>query len=285
MLDVRSGRPSPRIAKCSPRSRSEPRASISASTPSSGGFETTMTDSVAGSAASARSAWRVERPPTCALRSRPPTPRQWLIPTPAASRRHITCWAPVPDAATIPTDPRRTTLAKPSATPLTTAVPQSGPMTSTSAAAAASLRAISSATLTLSEKSMTEAPASMASKASVTACDPGTDTRTSPAPARRTAAPRVSGSGALPSSPALADPRRRSASAASTAARPAARAASSVARRAMTRSLGPAPSGTVNPMPVSTSTLSSVAIATWAASTPGVRATARETCMRLTESW
>ena len=36
--------------------------------------------SVAGSSASARSAWRVERPPTAALRSRPPTPRQWLTP-------------------------------------------------------------------------------------------------------------------------------------------------------------------------------------------------------------
>ena len=40
------------------------------------------------------------------------------------------CWAPVPDAATMPTGPGRTTLAKPSPTPPTTAVPQSGPMTS-----------------------------------------------------------------------------------------------------------------------------------------------------------
>jgi hypothetical protein len=38
-------------------------------------------------------------------------------------------------------------------------------------------------------------------------------------------------------------------------------------------------------MPRSTSTLSSVAIATCAAVTPAVTATARETCMRLTESW
>ena len=64
-------------------------------------------------------------------RSRPPTPRQWLTPSPAASNRHISCWAPVPDAATSPTGPGRTTLAKPSPTPpRTTAVPQSGPMTS-----------------------------------------------------------------------------------------------------------------------------------------------------------
>jgi hypothetical protein len=43
--------------------------------------------------------------------------------------------------------------------------------------------------------------------------------------------------------------------------------------------------GTSNPMEVSTSTLSSVAMATCAASTPGVPATTLETCMRLTESW
>ena len=78
---------------------------MSASTASSGGLDTTSTVSVAGSSASARSACRVERPPTAALRSRPPTPRQWLRPTPAASSRHITCCAPVPDAATTPTEP------------------------------------------------------------------------------------------------------------------------------------------------------------------------------------
>ena len=71
------------------------------------------------SAASAASACRVERPATAAERSRPPTPRQWLSPTPAASSRHITCWAPVPEAATMPTEPGRTTLAKPRATPPT----------------------------------------------------------------------------------------------------------------------------------------------------------------------
>ena len=70
----------------------------------------------------------------------------------------MTCCAPVPDAATRPTEPGRTTLAKPSATPPTTAVPQSGPMTSTSAAAAASLSRTSSSTGTLSEKTMTDTP-------------------------------------------------------------------------------------------------------------------------------
>ena len=59
----------------------------------------------------AREACFVERPETAAERSRPPTPRQWLTPTSAASSRHITCWAPVPDAATMPTWPWRTALA------------------------------------------------------------------------------------------------------------------------------------------------------------------------------
>ena len=75
----------------------------------------------------------------------------------------MTCWAPVPEAATMPTGPRRTTLAKPRATPLTTAVPQSGPMTRTSAASAARLSATSSSTETLSENNITDAPRSMAS--------------------------------------------------------------------------------------------------------------------------
>ncbi len=85
---------------------------------------------VASSAASRSRARSVERPPTAADRSRPPTPRQCETPTPAPSSRHIRCWAPVPEAATMPTGPGRTTLAKPRPTPPTTAVPQSGPITS-----------------------------------------------------------------------------------------------------------------------------------------------------------
>ena len=239
---------------------------------------------MAGSSASARSAWRVERPPTAALRSRPPTPRQWLSPTPAASSRHMTCCAPVPEAATTPTDPGRTTFAKPSATPATWAVPQSGPMTSTSAAAAASLRRTSSSTETLSENSITLRPAPIASNASVTACCPGTETTARFAPARAAAEPSVRG--ATSSSPLLVSPvPRRAARASATAASPAASPSASSVRRATTRSFGPASAGTSKPMPRSTSTLSSVAIATWAAVTPAVPATARETCIRLTESW
>ena len=174
---VRSGRPAPSVAQWTGTSSPAAYAWRSASTSSAGGLDTTMTEVVASSAASAARACFVERPETAAERSRPPTPRQWLTPTPAASSRHITCWAPVPDAATMPTWPWRTALAKPRATPPTTAVPQSGPMTRTSAAAAASLSRTSSSTGTLSEKSITETPRWIASSASTVACCPGTETR------------------------------------------------------------------------------------------------------------
>ena len=58
---------------------------------------------------------------------------------------------------------------------------------------------------------------------------------------------------------------------------------SSLPRTATSRSLGE-PSGSSKPMPRMTSRLSSVAIATCAASTPGAVAADRDTCMRLTES-
>ncbi len=197
----------------------------------------------------------------------------------------MTCCAPVPEAATTPTDPARTTLAKPSATPPTWAVPQSGPMTSTSAAAAASLSRTSSSTETLSENSITLRPDAMASKASVTACWPGTEMTARFAPARAAAEPRVRG-GTSSSPPLPESPVPRSAARASvTAASPASSPSVPSVRIATTRSLGPASPGTSKPMLRSTSTLSSVAIATWAAATPGVPATARDTCIRLTESW
>ncbi len=89
----------------------------------------------------------------------------------------------------MPTPPGRTTLANPRATPPTCAVPQSGPITSTSAAAAASLSRTSSSTETLSENSITLMPDAMASKASVTACWPGTEITARLAPERAAARP------------------------------------------------------------------------------------------------
>ena len=69
-------------------------------------------------------------PPMSSLRSRPPVPSACETPPPRLWMRQVTSCSPVPDAATSPMSPRRTTLAKPSGTPLTIAVPQSGPMTS-----------------------------------------------------------------------------------------------------------------------------------------------------------
>ena len=111
-----------------------------------GGLETSSTRSVAGSASRAASASSVASPPTASDRSRPPTPSTCETPTPAASSRQETCWAPVPLAATRPTGPGRTTLAKPNARPETIAVPQSGPMTRTPASCAARLSATSCST-------------------------------------------------------------------------------------------------------------------------------------------
>ncbi len=182
----------------------------------------------------------------------------------------------------MPTEPARTTLAKPSATPPTTAVPQSGPMTSTFAAAAASLRRTSSSTGTLSEKTMTEMPARTASRASVTAYSPGTETSARSAPERRIAPPRVRACGAAPSPPEASAVERVRVRAPSSAASPASIPEASP-RIAMMRSFGEEV-GTSKPIPWITSRLSSVAIATCAASTPGVAATVRETCIRVTES-
>ena len=105
-------------------------AARSAATSSAGGLETSTATSTRGSASSRARAVRVDSPPTSAERSRPPTPYAAATPTPAWSSSASTCWQPVPDAATMPTGPGATTLAKPSPMPSTTAVPQSGPITS-----------------------------------------------------------------------------------------------------------------------------------------------------------
>ena len=82
---------------------------------------------MAGSWARARTASAAMRPPTSADRSRPPTPITCVTPSPQRSSRLIASCAPVPAAATTPTRPGRTTLAKPSPTPPSTAVPAPGP--------------------------------------------------------------------------------------------------------------------------------------------------------------
>ena len=203
---------------------------ISAATAGSGGLDTSTISSVAGSSSSRASAARVDRPRTAADRSRPPTPRQWLTPTSRVSSMHMTCWAPVPLAATSPTGPGRTALAKPSPTPPTTAVPQSGPITSRPRAAASSLSRTSASTGTLSLKTSTDRPAPSASIASVKACGPGTETRARSAPpVRRAADATVRGAGPSPPSPSPpVEPAEAAARACSSAASARSAASSSV---------------------------------------------------------
>ncbi len=186
----------------------------------------------------------------------------------------------------MPTGPGLVALAKPSPTPPTTAVPQSGPITSRPRSVAVRLSATSWSSGTLSLKIITSWSASRASIASASALAPGTETSTR-APedgpdARRSAAPVVRGA-ASSEGPDSA----RAASASSTAASASSRvpsAAPSSSRIATTMSLGPAPSGSAKPMPSSTSTFSGVAIATWAVATPGTPWTVRLTCSSRTES-
>ena len=130
------------------------------------------------------SASSVITPPTAAERSRPPTPISAAFPTPARSSRHDTSCAPVPEAATMPTGPGRSTFANPSGTPSSTAVPQSGPIISRRRRAASALSRTSSSTGTLSEKHMTCSPRRSACSATIAAYVPGTDTVTTVAPGR-----------------------------------------------------------------------------------------------------
>ncbi len=66
-----------------------PGCSSALTTSGSAGLLTTTTSSVPASSASAARAWRADRPPTAADRSRPPRPRQCRTPTPpCAEQRH-----------------------------------------------------------------------------------------------------------------------------------------------------------------------------------------------------
>ncbi len=185
------------------------------------------------------------------LRSRPPTPRTWDTPTPASSSRQVSCCAPVPEAATMPTGPGCTTLANPRPTPDTMAVPASGPITSSPRSAASSFSATSASTGTLSLNSMTWSPARSASSASTYACSPGVEMSARSAgspPAAAAAAPSRTVRGGGPSPKLPAPPPELAASAASTSASAAASASSPSARMATTMSFGPA-SDRVEPHP------------------------------------
>ena len=121
-----------------------------AATCGEGGLEMRTMIRVSGSRLRRSRLWWAVTAPTAAERSRPPVPRAWVMPAPNWWMRALTCCSPVPDAATRPMEPRRTLLAKPRPTPLTMAVPQSGPMTNRPCSAAVCFREISSSTETLS---------------------------------------------------------------------------------------------------------------------------------------
>ena len=138
-------------------------------TASDGGLEMSTMTSVPGSAESRASPSSIIEPPTRSCRSRPPTPMACETPAPSRSMRTLTCWSPVPDAATRPIRPRRTTLANPSGTPSRMAVPQSGPMTISPDRRPRALSSISSSIVTLSLNRKTWSPRLRAFMASAAA--------------------------------------------------------------------------------------------------------------------
>jgi hypothetical protein len=280
---VRSGVSGERTAERTGTESPAAASATAAAVEGAGGLDTSITRSVAGSASSAARASSVARPPTASDRSRPPTPSTCETPTPAMSSRQEICCAPVPDAATRPTGPGRTTLAKPRATPETIAVPQSGPITRTPASCAARFNATSCSTGTPSEKTRTLRPAAIASAASAMAYWPGTLTIASAGPSEPSSsrpAPIVR-CGTTVAGPVE---RSRSARAASTAARAAARASSSSARIAISSCSGEVSPSGARPMFAASSRFRGVAMATRTAVTPSRAATSRLTCMSRTES-
>ena len=257
-----------------------------AATRASGGLETSRIASVAGSAASARTAVRPMIPPTSALRSRPPRPTTCVTPTPARSSSTAASCAPVPAAATTATAPVRsargaTTLAKPRQVRPSIAVPAPGPMTSRPSCSARVLSSTSAATGTLSLNSRTCRPSLSALWVSRAAWSPGTEITATLPPARRASASVWVRAGASAASAPVSAARAEN-----IASRPASSAASTAssdaARTASTRSPGPAPdrSSPSKPSCSSVSRFAGVAIAAVAQSTPS---TAR--IARVPESW
>ena len=107
------------------------RARTRRATSTAGGFEISTICRVAGSASRRSMAASVVMAPTSRERSRPPVPMAWLMPPPALEIKEETSWMPVPEAPMMPVSPRATSLAKASGTPPMMAVPQSGPISST----------------------------------------------------------------------------------------------------------------------------------------------------------
>ena len=224
-------------------------------------------------------------PPTSSERSRPPTPIACETPSPSRAIVQVVSCRPVPDAAARPMRPRGTALAKPSGTPSTMAVPQSGPIMSRPRSSASRFSATSVSTGTLSLNSITCSPARSAFSASAPAYAPGTEISARFASGRVFSAEvSVRGGAAVVAPTAIAF---RASSACSAAARAASAAAGESAITAITRSAGPAaaPSGASRPACWRSSRLCGVPIMAAAAVTPGTASMSRESRMSVTESW
>ena len=247
-----------------------------------GGFEISTMVFVAASRPSASSASKVDRAPTRASRSRPPTPMPWDTPAPARANKHETSCKPVPEAETMPTLPRGTALANAMGTPAISAVPQSGPIKSRPRSWAKPLRLTSSSIETLSENMSTCSPRSSAARASPAAYSPGREIRTKFASGSKPCAPprlraRRDDDAALCAF-SLKKPCAAAIAASACAAVP--------ARTAMIKSLAPAscPVATSKLAANNKALLDALAIMREASSTPCSAATRRETRMSATES-
>jgi hypothetical protein len=165
------------------------------------------------------------------------------------------------------------------------AVPQSGPMTMSPRASAWRLSVTSSASATLSEKSMTLRPRFTAFSASAAAYSPGTEISASPARASASAMAMLRGARFWPGarSPASSlSPRSDSSLCASASA---ASTAAGSPSTMISRSLGPACTPLTSvPASRSRSRLAGVAMLAEALLTPGRRASFEASCISVTES-
>ena len=260
-------------------------ASTFSATTAAGGLEIRTITPVSRSDASAASPASIVSPPTSSLRSRPPVPIACETPAPSRSTSAVTCCRPVPDAATQPIAPRRTRFANASGTPSMIAVPQSGPMTSSFRFAAARFSATSSASATLSLKSMTLRPRASAFSASAAAYSPGTETSARFAPGVAPAAIAIERGGACSAVPPAEGVGAFASSAASTLAIAAFAAASLLARTTTSRSLGRGASpASTSPTSARSAMFPAVAMIAEASSTPATSLSEAESCISATES-
>ena len=204
-------------------------------------------------------------------------------PPPQRSTSAATSWAPVPAAATTPTRPGRTSLAKPRQVPPSIAVPAPGPITNRPSPTARCFSSTSASTDTLSLNSSTCRPAVSALCASNAAYSPGTEITATAASGSRSSASASVRAGCSTAGPELDRSANMAASPASTAA---ATASWSAARTATNRSFAPAPasSSSAKPSAARMSRLPGVAMAAAAQSTPSLVSSARVPDSCTTES-